>query len=79
MFYQITNLFPISNYSISFAQADLFKFGCVKRIMSQGLVIKRDSDAYACLSSFPLYRSHDQQNKQEAHWSQCSPELTAIS
>ena len=33
--------------------------------MSQSLVINTDLDAYACLSSFPLYRSRDQQNKQD--------------
>ena len=60
-YYQITNLFPTLKYAKSVAQADLFKLRCVKRGMSQSQAINIDSDA--CLSSFPLYRSHDQQNK----------------
>ena len=44
------------NYDKSVVQADLFKLQCVKRVMSQGLVVSTDSDAYACLSSFPLDR-----------------------
>ena len=61
MFYKITNLFPILNYCKSVAQADLFKLQSVKRVILQRTVINTDSDAYACLSSFPSYRSHDQQ------------------
>ena len=63
MFHQITNFFPKLNYSKSVVQADLFKLWCVKRVMSQKPVINTDSDAYACLNSFPFYRSRDQQNK----------------
>ena len=66
MFYKITNLFPVLNYGKSAAQADLFKVThCMKRVISQSPVINTDSDAYSCLSSFPLYRSRDQQNKMD--------------
>ena len=63
MFYKITSLFPILNYDKSVAQTDLFKLQCVKRVISQSLVINTNSDVYACLGSFHLYRSRDQQNK----------------
>ena len=33
MFYKITNSFPVLNYGKSVAQADLFKFQCVKRVI----------------------------------------------
>ena len=56
--YVLPNLFPILNYNKSVMQADLFKLRCES---CQSLVINTDS--YACLSSFPLKRSHDQQNK----------------
>ena len=61
MFYKIANLFPILNYGKSVAQADLFKLQRVKRVLLLSPVIHTDSDAYACLSSFCLYRSCDQQ------------------
>ena len=63
MFYKITNLFTILDYGKSVAQDDLFKLQCVRQVISQSLVINRDTDAYACSSSFSLYRSCDQQNK----------------
>ena len=63
IFHKITNLFPILNYDKSVAQADLFKLQGVKRVILQSPVINTDSDAYACLSSFPSYRSRDQQIK----------------
>ena len=58
--YVLPNLFPILNYNKSVVQADLFKLRCDT---CQSPVINTDSYAYACLSSFPLKRSHDQQNK----------------
>ena len=58
--YVLPNLFPILNYNKSVVQADLFKLRCET---CQSPVINTDSYAYACLSSFPLKRSHDQQNK----------------
>ena len=58
--YVLPNLFPILNYNKSVVQADLFKLRCESY---QSPVINTDSYAYACLSSFPLKRSHDQQNK----------------
>ena len=58
--YVLPNLFPILNYNKSVVQADLFKLRCQT---CQSPVINTDSYAYACLSSFPLKRSHDQQNK----------------
>ena len=58
--YVLPNLFPILNYNKSVVQADLFKLRCES---CQSQVINTDSYAYACLSSFPLKRSHDQQNK----------------
>ena len=57
--YVLPNLFPILNYNKSVVQADLFKL----RLSCQSPVINTVSYAYACLSSFPLKRSHDQQNK----------------
>ena len=59
--YKITNLFPILKYGKSVAQADLFNIQCVKWVIWQSLEIETDSDAYAGLCSFPLYRSRDQQ------------------
>ena len=58
--YVLPNLFPILNYNKSVVQADLFKLWCET---CQSPVINTDSYAYACLSSFPLKRSHEQQNK----------------
>ena len=58
--YVLPNLFPILNYNKSVVQADLFKLRCET---CQSPVINTDSYAYACFSSFPLKRSHDQQNK----------------
>ena len=58
--YVLPNLFPILNNNKSVVQADLFKLRCET---CQSLVINTDSYAYACLSSFLLKRSHDQQNK----------------
>ena len=58
--YVLPNLFPILNYNKSVVQADLFKLRCES---CQSPLINTDSYAYACLSSFPLKRSHDQQNK----------------
>ena len=58
--YILPNFFPILNYNKSVVQADLFKLRCES---CQIPVINTDSYAYACLSSFPLKRSHDQQNK----------------
>ena len=49
MFYKITNLFPILNYSKSVGQADLFKLQHVKRVILLSPVINTDSDAYASL------------------------------
>ena len=58
--YVLPNLFPILNYNKSVVQADLFKLRCET---CQSPVINTDSYANACLSSFPLKRSHDQQKK----------------
>ena len=62
--YVLPNLFPILNYNKSVVQADLFKLWCET---CQSPVINTDSYAYACLSSFPLKRSHDQQNKKSVN------------
>ena len=62
--YVLPNLFPILNYNKSVVQADLFKLRCET---CQSPVINTDSYAYACLSSFPLKRSHDQQNKKSVN------------
>ena len=58
--YVLPNLFPILNYNKSVVQADLFKLQCET---CQSPVINSDSYAYACLSSFPLKRSHESVNK----------------
>ena len=55
-----TKFISYFDYNKSVVQADLFKLRCET---CQSPVINTDSYAYACLSSFPLKRSHDQQNK----------------
>ena len=55
--YVLPNLFPILNYSCAGWFIQVTVESC------QSPVINTDSYAYACLSSFPLKRSHDQQNK----------------